>query len=194
MCGGSRERDETYTGFDRALSANITRILSLEHLDQILRHRFVPSRLDMNSFLFVINTISSRPGSYVPSPALQPFPADLEFLKIHLGKRAETHDSLGLDHSKVEFVLIPPARLLPQFFDSVLLRMEITSSLDVVRMLLEQTELLPFERLRSLPVLSLLQIEFVRDHFYAFFVPLARGETGVSVRRVGRAYLRKEEA
>lgn len=75
-----------------------------------------------------------------------------------------TLDRLAPDHAKVELVRILAARLLAQLFDPILLGVEIARSLDVVRVLLEQAQLLPHERLRALAVLALLQVELSGDH------------------------------
>lgn len=44
-------RVKAYTGFHSTLCSDVTRVLSLKHLDEINWQRFVPSTLDVHSFL-----------------------------------------------------------------------------------------------------------------------------------------------
>lgn len=63
-----------------------------------------------------------------------------------------THHSLAPDHAKVEFVLILAGSLLAELGDPILLRVKVASTLDVVCMLLKQSELLSPQGLRSFAV------------------------------------------
>lgn len=58
---------------------------------------------------------------------------------------------LGLDHAKVELVLVFEGGLFAQFLDPVLLGVEVPRSLDIVLVLLEVTESFPMRGLGSFP-------------------------------------------
>ena len=92
---------------------DVTRILSLEDLDNIRTQRLVPSIAYGSSIL-----------------------------------------GLSLDHTPVEFIFVSECCLLAQFLQSILFRLVVSSSMDIVFMFFEVTEFLSVEELTSFFVVT----------------------------------------
>ena len=112
----------TYLEPSRPHSPQIVFILRLEHLDNVRRQRLVPSFLYMYTTLFV----HAEWGSV---RRIQAFEARM---RAHLG--------LLPRHGEVELILVPGPRLLPESVDSVLFRVVVSCTEDVVLVFLENAQ------------------------------------------------------
>jgi hypothetical protein len=93
---------------------------------------------------------------------------------------------LPLDHTKVELILVPQARLFLQPLEPILFRVVVPGTLDVVLVLLEQPESASVRELPSLLVVPTVDRVFTRGGFRLV-------GSGLVACKGGRTVLRREE-